>query len=169
MNCTHNIEDIIAKLFSEYLKNRKLRHTAERDAIFARICQTKYLFTLDMIWRQLEDDNFHVSRASIYNTIELLLDAKIVVRHQFTSTITQYELKHIAEQHHYSICTSCGAICEIQNEKINNHFSTYKIPRFTAEYYALYFYGICSKCKYKQMRQKIEQQELEQQELTKNK
>jgi Fur family ferric uptake transcriptional regulator len=164
MNYTHDIEDSATKLFSEYLKNKKLRHTAERNAIFAKICRTKYLFTLDMIWKQLEQDNFHVSRASIYNTIELLLDAKIVVRHQFTSTIIQYELKYTAEQHHYSICTSCGAIREIKNEKTNNYFSNYKIPRFTSEYYTLYFYGICSKCKYKQMRQKMEKQE-----ITKNK
>lgn len=155
MNCTHTINESITKLFSEYLKNKKLRHTAERDAIFAKICETRCLFTLDTIWKQLEDNNFHVSRASIYNTIELLLDAKIVVRHQFTSTIIQYELKCVAEQYHYVICTSCGAVRMIENEKINNHFSGYKIPRFTSEYYTLYFYGICSKCKYKQIRKEM--------------
>jgi Fur family ferric uptake transcriptional regulator len=85
----------------------------------------------------------------------LLLDAKIVVRHQFTSTITQYELTCISEQHHYSICTSCNTVREIKNENINNHFSGYKISRFTPEYYTLYFYGICSKCKYKQMRREM--------------
>ncbi|MDR1115860.1 MAG: transcriptional repressor [Tannerella sp.] len=149
MNDTHSNDDIIVKAFSEYLKNKKLRHTTERDAIFEKICQIKYLFTLDTIRKQLENDNFHVSRASIYNTIELLLDAKIVVRHQFTSTNVQYELKCIAEQHHHIICTSCGTIGEINNEVINNPFSKYKIPRFTSEYHTLYFYGICSKCKYK--------------------
>jgi Fur family ferric uptake transcriptional regulator len=38
----------------------------------------------------------------------------------------------------------------MKNGKINNHFPGYKIPKFTSEYYTLYFYGICSKCKYKQ-------------------
>jgi Fur family ferric uptake transcriptional regulator len=153
MNFTNSDDDMLQKAFSEYLKHRKLRHTAERDAIFTKICQTKNLFTLDMIWKQLEDNNFHVSRASIYNTIELLLDAKIVVRHPFTSTIIQYELKCIAEHHHYTICTSCGAVGVIKNDKINKYFSGYKIPKFTSEYYTLYFYGTCSKCKYKQMYQ----------------
>ncbi|MDR1097277.1 MAG: transcriptional repressor [Tannerella sp.] len=155
MNDTFNNDDIIRQSFSEYLKSRKLRHTAERNAIFTKICRTKNLFTLDTIWKQLEDDHFHVSRASIYNTIELLLDAKIVVRHQFTSTIIQYELKCMAEQHHHTICTSCGAVGEIKNDKINSHFSGYKIPKFASEYYTLYFYGICSKCKYKQTRNTI--------------
>lgn len=154
MNYTHNSEDLVVKLFSEYLKEKKLRHTTERDAIFAKVCRNKSLFTLDTIWKQLENDNFHVSRASIYNTIELLLDAKIVVRHQFTSVNVQYELTCIAGQHHHTVCTSCGAVGEIKNEKINNHFSNYKIPRFTSEHYTLYFYGICSKCKYKLMKKR---------------
>lgn len=155
MNYTYSNDDNLQRSFSEYLKSRKLRHTAERDAIFARICQIKDLFTPDTIWKQLENDNFHVSRASIYNTIELLLDANIVVRHQFTSTIIQYELKCIAEQHHHTICTSCGAVCKIKNDKINNPFLGYKIAKFTTEYHTLYFYGICSKCKYKQMNKGI--------------
>jgi Fur family ferric uptake transcriptional regulator len=155
MNQTDNNEDVLQSLYSEYLKSRKLRHTAERDAIFAKICRTKNLFTLDTIWQQLEEDNFHISRASLYNTIELLLDAKIVIRHQFTSATIQYELKHIAEQHHHTICTSCGAIGEIKNGKINNPLSVHKIPKFTSEYYTLYYYGICSKCKYKQKHQTI--------------
>ncbi|MDR2680812.1 MAG: transcriptional repressor [Tannerella sp.] len=154
MNDTNCNDDLITIAFSEYLKDKHLRHTAERDAIFEKICQTKYLFTLDTIWKQLECDNFRVSRASIYNTIELLLDAKIVVRHQFTSTNVQYELKCIAEQHHYIVCTSCGAISEMKNGKLNGHFSNYKIPRFTPEYYTLYFYGLCSKCRYKLLHNK---------------
>jgi Fur family ferric uptake transcriptional regulator len=135
--------------FAEYLKGKKRKHTAERDAIFDKIRQTTELFSLDSIWKQLDDDNFRVSRASIYNTIELLLDAKIVVRHLFSPANVQYELKCFAEQHHYTICTTCGAVGVVENGKLNRHFSRCKIPRFTSEYYTLYFYGICSKCKYK--------------------
>jgi Fur family ferric uptake transcriptional regulator len=60
-------------------------------------------------------------------------------------------LKCIAEQRHYTVCTCCGTIGEIKNEKINKHFSGHKIPKFTTEYFTLYFYGICSKCKYRQI------------------
>jgi Fur family ferric uptake transcriptional regulator len=80
----------------------------------------------------------------------LLLDANIVVRLSFTSTNVQYRLKCIAEQRHYTICTSCGTVNEIKNNKINNCFSGFKTPKFTAEYHTLYFYGICSRCKYRQ-------------------
>jgi Fur family ferric uptake transcriptional regulator len=145
--------------FSEYLKNNKLRNTAERNAIFSKICAMEELFTLEAIWQQLEDENFHVSRASIYNTMELLLHSKIVVRHQFAYTQVLYELKHLSDNRHYVICTSCGTVQRIKNDKLNNVFSGYRIPKFTTEYYSLYFYGICSKCKYKKMREEIKKRE----------
>lgn len=164
MDSTSISADTLQKSFSDYLKNNKLRNTAERDAIFTMVCQTKDPFTLEMIWQQLENINFHVSRASVYNTIELLLDAKIVVRHQFTSSIVQYELKYIAEQHNHLICTYCGTVRKIKNEKLNYFFADYKIPKFTQEYYSLYFYGICSKCKYR-----ITQKTAKTNRVTKNK
>jgi len=152
--CSVNEEGLL-KTFSNYLKSKNLRQTTERTAIFDKICKSKGFFSPDTIRQQLEDENFHVSRASIYNTTELLLDAKIVVRHQFTSSIIQYELKCVAEHCHYIVCTSCGAVLRIKNEQLNNNFMNYKIPKFTSEYFALYIYGICSKCKYKMMREEI--------------
>ena len=148
MDSTYNA-DTLHNLFSEYLKNKKLRYTAERSAIFATVCQTKEPFTPDMIRQQLDENNFHVSRASVYNTIELLIDANIVVRHQFTSAIVQYELKYIAEQFNYAICTHCGTVRKIKNDKLKRLLAGYKIPKFSMEYYLLQFYGICSKCKFK--------------------
>jgi len=155
MNTQATFSDKLQKIFSEYLKNKNLRHTVERDAIFCKVCGTTELFTMDMIWQQLENENFHVSRASIYNTIELLIDAKIVVRHSFSYTNVLYELKHIADEHHYMVCTNCGAVRTVENEKFNNILAGFKIPKFTPEYYKLNIYGLCSKCKYKQMREEV--------------
>lgn len=159
MNQQTGIAEKLHYTFSEYLKNNKLRNTAERDAIFSKICDTEELFTLETILQQLEDENFRVSRASIYNTMELLLDSKIVVRHQFAYTQVYYELKYLSDEHHYVVCTNCGTVQIIKNEKFNNIFSRYKIPKFTTEYHSLYFYGICSKCKYKMIREEIKKRE----------
>jgi len=149
MDSTSNQIEILQRQFFDYLKNKKLRNTAERNAIFATVSQTKDAFSLDMIWQQLEDVNFHVSRASIYNTIELLLDANIVVRHQFTSTLVQYELEYITEQYHYVICKNCDTVRKIKNDKLKRLFGDFKIPKFTMDHYSVHFYGTCSKCKFR--------------------
>ena len=149
MDSTSNQIEILQHQFFNYLKDKKLRNTAERNAIFRTVSQTKDAFTLDMIWQQLEDANFHVSRASVYNTIELLLDANIVVRHQFTSTLVQYELTYIAEQFNYVVCKCCDTVRKIKNDKLKKLFCDFKIPKFTMEHYSVHFYGICSKCKFR--------------------
>ena len=149
MDSSGNNTDTLQSLFSNYLKNKGLRNTAERNAIFTTVCQTNDIFTLEMIWQQLEESNFRVSRASVYNTMELLFDANIVVRHQFAGANVKYELKHIAEQYHYTICTRCNTVRKIKNEKMKRLFSDYKIPKFTLEHYSLQFYGVCSKCKFR--------------------
>jgi len=153
MDQTYTTVNTLQKLFSDYLKSKKLRHTAEREAIFTVVCDTNDPFTPESIYQQMESINFRVSRASVYNTIELLLNAKIVVRHQFTSSIVQYELKCLAENHDHVICTYCGTVNKIKNEKIS--FSGHKTPKFTPEYHTLYIYGMCSKCKYRLTREKV--------------
>jgi len=149
MDLSSNNANALQNLFSDYLKNKNLRNTAERNAIFKAVCQTTDPFTLDMIRQRLEDGNFRVSRASVYNTMELLLESNIVVRHQFVGAFVQYELKYIAEQYHYTICTRCNTVKKIKNDKLKRLFGDYKMPRFTLEHYSLQFYGICSKCKFR--------------------
>jgi len=148
MNSLHTEKDALKKAFSEYLKNRKLRHTAERDAIFKNVALKKEPFTLDSVHQQLEDENFHVSRASVYNTMELLLDAKIVVRRRFENGVVQYELRSAAEEQVYFICTECNKVRKFRDESLDEFFKRYKTPKFYPEYFSLYFYGVCSRCKY---------------------
>jgi Fur family ferric uptake transcriptional regulator len=166
MDSTSNHAEKMQILFSNYLKNKKLKNTAERTAICSTVCRINKPFSLDMIRQQLEDINFRVSRASIYNTMELLLDANIVVRHQFNGTTVQYELKHSDEQNIHAICTHCGTVRKVKNEKLDNQFTDFKIPKFSLEHYALQFYGTCSKCKFrlqketkinKKLKNKVEQ------------
>ena len=98
MDTSPNHAEKLQIAFFNYLKNKNLKHTTERNAICSTVCRTKDPFTTETIRQQLEDVNFHVSRASVYNTMELLLEANIVVRHQFNSSIAHYELKYIATQ-----------------------------------------------------------------------
>lgn len=80
-------------LFTEYLTEKKLRKTEERYAIFKEICAFPGHFDMCMLSDRLEQDNFHVSKATLYNTLDVLVDAGLVVRHQITVQSVQYELR----------------------------------------------------------------------------
>ncbi|MDR1603002.1 MAG: transcriptional repressor [Tannerella sp.] len=138
-------------IFIEYLTEHGLRKTTERKTILECICNIQGHFDVDMLYEKLESNNFHVSKASIYNTIELLMNACLVVRHQFSTQTVRYELKSAAAGHHHVICNCCGTVREIRNERITRYMRDLKIAKFTQEYCSMYIYGVCSKCRFRQI------------------
>ena len=140
--------------FTEYLTEKKLRKTEERYAIFECICRFAGHFDMYSLQEKLEEANFHVSRATLYNTLDVLEDGGLIVRHQLMNQSVQYELRMLAETHSHLICTKCGAIRELKDMTLKKDIGALKISRFTPEYHALYIYGLCSKCKYRLQRKK---------------
>lgn len=139
----------IRNLFTEYLIKNGHRQTKERYAILEHAYAIKGHFDVEMLYNSmLEEKRFRVSRATLYNTIELLVDARLVVRHQFGTLAVQYEKTAAAETHYHLVCTHCGAINEYKDDNLKQIVQSKKIIKFTPEYYSLYIYGLCSKCKY---------------------
>ena len=128
-------------LFTRYLAEKKLRKTEERYAILECICSFPGHFDMCLLHQKLEEMNFHVSRATVYNTVDVLVDSGLIVRHQLTA-------------HLHLICMKCGAIREQKDATLKKDVGALKISRFTPEYHALYIYGLCSKCKYRLQRKK---------------
>ncbi|MDR3268648.1 MAG: transcriptional repressor [Tannerella sp.] len=151
---SHNLHggiDKMREIFTRYMTEKGLRKTMERYTILECVCRIGGHFDVEMLRSRLEDDNFHVSRSSVYNTLELLLNANLIVRHQFSAQQVEYELKNAAATHHHVICDYCGRIGEVKNDKVKIN-ADYRIPRFTQEYHILYIYGMCSKCKFRLMK-----------------
>ena len=132
--------------FTEYLTFRKHRKTSERYAILDHIYSIKGHFNMDSLFNSMLDDaSFRVSRSTLYNTIELLLDCGLVVKHQFGANASQYERAYGNENHDHIICIHCGEVRETRSNLISDA-QLKKIKKFKVSYYSMYIYGICSKC-----------------------
>ena len=92
-----------------------------------------------------DQENFRVSRATLYNTIILLINARLVIKHQF-GTSSQYEKCYNRDTHHHQICTQCGKVTEFQNEELQHAIENTRLGRFNLTHYSLYMYGLCSRC-----------------------
>lgn len=132
--------------FTDYLVQHKHRRTPERYAILEHIYSTVGHFDMDSLYRSMIEVNFRVSRATLYNTIILLLDCGLVVKHQFGDNIAKYERAYGNENHDHIICTICGKVWESKNGNLFTPAQQKKIKKFTVLYYSMYIYGICSKC-----------------------
>lgn len=149
-----NIKETVKQMLTEYLQKNGHRKTPERYAILDMIYTIKGHFDIDTLYHSMEDEGqFRVSRATLYNTIILLLDANLVIRHQFGNS-SQYERAYKNENHHHMICTECGKVTEFEDESLKKAIVETKLKKFTASHYSLYIYGVCSKCTWAKRRKK---------------
>lgn len=140
-----NIKETVKKVFNEYLSANGHRKTPERFAILDAIYSIEGHFTVDMLQEMMEGSNFRVSRATLYNTILLLMDSQLVVRLQFGNS-SQYEKLYNSGMHLHLFCTQCGKITEIHDTNLQRIISETKFPHFNTSHFSLYMYGLCSRC-----------------------
>ncbi len=137
---------------TKYLEENGRRKTPERYAILDTVFAMGGHFTLDMLGQKLEQDNFRVSRATIYNAINLFLKLRIVIKHNIQNE-SFYEV-YSDDNHCHQICTVCGKVKEVQNADIYEFISNMRLKRFHQRGFNLYIYGVCSTCQAKITRKK---------------
>lgn len=140
---------------TQYIHTKKLRRTPERYAILDKVFDIAEHFSIENLYTTLEQDGFHVSKATLYNTIQLFVDCGLIRRHQFDGKSAQYERIAGNGNHHHLICTQCGRIKEVKDVSLINNLNSRRYPTFHTSYFALYVYGVCSRCLRKSKKNKI--------------
>ncbi len=141
-----NTFEHIKEIFDQYLIEKKHRKTPERYNILEEIYAHEGHFNAETLYNMMQD-RYRVSLATIYNTLELLLDCSLIVKHQFGEQVAQYEKTFGAAIHHHLVCTKCGKVKEFSDKNIRTAIQSKKFSGFIPTHYSLYLYGMCKKCK----------------------
>ena len=144
----------VLRILDNYLEMNNHRKTPERYTILKAIYNTGGHFTLEELSNKLiRDYKFRVSRATLYNTLNLFLQLRLVIRHRFHGS-TAYEACYDNTSHCHQICTVCGKVTEVKSDLIDYAIDSTHFKRFRKDGYSLYVYGICSVCQGKITKQK---------------
>ena len=134
----------VKQVFAEYLQKHGHRRTYERFAVLEEIYSIPHHFDVDSLFAIVKKKKFHVSRATIYNTIELLLDCDLITRHQFGKHSAQYEKSFEYRQHDHLICEDCERVVEFCDPRIQQIQSMMgEILNFTVTHHSLNLFGKC--------------------------
>ena len=138
--------NIVRGRFNDYLKKRNLRQTAERLAIFEAVYEADDHFDADELYLRLMQNKAQVSRATVYNTLELLVECNLVVRHQFGDKHAKYERSYRYWQHDHLICLDCNDLFEFCDPRIQSiRDMVAEIFEFEISHHSLNMYGHCKK------------------------
>ncbi len=125
-----------------------MRHTREREVILEKVCDLR-CFSVEQVRNVLTE--MTISRATIYNTLDVLQKAGIIHRldKEFGVRAGQYEVVQANASHIQIICQRCGRVSEVRDTTINRMLADKRFTNFNPQRFSLYIYGTCKVCRRK--------------------
>ncbi|TAG56477.1 MAG: transcriptional repressor [Cytophagales bacterium] len=134
----------VKKILLAYLEKKELRKTPERFAILEEIYSRHDHFDVEMLYVSMKNKNYRVSRATVYNTLEIFLDCNLVTKHQFGKNQAQFEKSFGNKQHDHLICVDCHQVKEFCDPRLQiTQSMVEEVFNMKIMHHSMILYGQC--------------------------
>ena len=134
--------------FEGFLRSRQLKLTEERKGLLDAVLEWEHHFDADELHMGLKTKGQDISRATVYRTLDLLIQCGLVRKQSFGDQHAHYEAVRHNEHHDHLICLSCAKIIEFYRADLEALQDTIcEEHAFKAIHHSLQIFGLCSDCK----------------------
>lgn len=141
------LKKIVKQIFTDYLEHQGQRKTVERFVILDEIYSMSGSFDVEKLYKSLHKSNFTVSRATLYNTIDLLLECNLVKKSP-NKGLGRYEKTYSYDKKDQLVCSVCGRIDEFCDPRMGEvQRIVCAAADFEFSHYILQIHGVCAKCR----------------------
>lgn len=139
--------------FKEMLKAKGLKVTKQRLIVLEVLDTHRDIhMAAEDIYQLVKAECPDIGLATVYRTVQLLLEMQLVDRINLDDGCVRYEIGHLFDgeakhTHHHLICKECGKVLSFNNdllEEVENHIE--RMTGFRVLDHELKFYGQCKEC-----------------------
>lgn len=134
--------------FASYLRERRLPVTRQRIEIAEALVRLPDHPSVERIQRELGERGIRVGTATVYRTLDLLVESGLVREHEFGEGYRRFEAAPAREPHEHLICQRCGRVVEFSNDRLERMLEMIADERqFLHRQHRVEIYGLCTECR----------------------
>jgi Fur family ferric uptake transcriptional regulator len=138
--------------FRRFLRDHRLPVTRQRDLVAETVLLAEDHLSVDGIRRRLREKGERVGTATVYRTLDVLLESGLVRAHDFGEGFKRFEPMPAQAHHEHLICQRCGRVVEFQNERLERMLPIIADEHaFQHERHRVEIYGVCRECRQREL------------------
>jgi len=138
--------------FRRYLREHRQPITRQRDLVAQVVFLSQDHPSVEAIRRALKERGEHVGTATVYRTLEVLIQSGLVRAHDFGEGFKRYESMAAQTDHEHLICERCGRVVEFQNDRLERMLPVIADEHaFQHQRHRVEIYGVCRECRQREL------------------
>ena len=140
-------DDPVVERFRAYLRDKELPVTSQRLVIAGLLLHAPGHLSAEDVASQVQAEGHKVGLATVYRTIDLLVDSELVVERDFGEGFRRFEPARDIPHHEHLVCTQCGKVEEFRDERLERMTTIVAESRgFARQRHRLVIHGVCKDC-----------------------